>query len=395
MERRLDTEVWALERCAGCGNCVALCSKGVLHWGSDEHPNREERIKALGLSRTTLDSCSFCQRFCEEGCPRLQEEWTVLAPRRIASVRTRGIVESGEPEDVIKNLLVAALSVGLIDGAVLADLQRWTMEPVAKVATTVGEVVDSMGSAYLWTPILSALNEAVYEEGLRDLAVVGTPCVGQAVRRLMSSPNERLAPYQQAIRLTISPFCTGVYQPAMLRESMTGGLGIDPRNIKRLQASPRDNRLTATLWDGSTRAIPLSQVEKYSRRGCARCDDYVGESADIAIGAVGAQDGYCTVVVRSAMGEICLHAAADLGLVEVSDRVDRDALLRASQQKERRQRAQEFDHLMLMMLDALAEPRKRAEVKQAFVRLYDSQQPSRARQKRQEEANCHVTCAQC
>jgi ferredoxin len=75
MERRLDAEVWSLERCAGCGNCVALCSKGVLHWGADEQPYREERQKSLGLSHIALDTCSCCQKFCEEGCPRLQDEW--------------------------------------------------------------------------------------------------------------------------------------------------------------------------------------------------------------------------------------------------------------------------------------------------------------------------------
>jgi coenzyme F420 hydrogenase subunit beta len=393
MERRLDTEVWALDRCAGCGNCVALCSKGVLYWDTGEHPSREERTKALGLSRTTLDSCSFCQRFCEEGCPRLQEEWRSLPARWTVSARTTGIVESGEPGDVIKSLLVAALSTGMIEGAVLADLDPWTLEPAARVATTVSDVVDSVGTPYLWAPVLSALNQAVYEEGLRSVAVVGTPCVSQALRKLGGSANERLAPYQQAVRLSIAAFCTGVYRPELIRESMSGGMGINPRSIKRLAASPRDNRLTATLWDGSTRAIPLGQVEKYTRRGCARCDDYLGESADIAIGSVGAPTGHSTLIARSAMGELLIRAAVDLGLLEVHEQVDVRALDRAREEKERRQRAQEFDRLMVVMLDALAEPRRASEAKQAFVRLYEGERPAAARRKR-EEAGC-ATCSQC
>jgi coenzyme F420 hydrogenase subunit beta len=394
MEQRLDTEVWALDRCAGCGNCVALCSKGVLHWGSDEHPAREQRTKALGLSQTTLDTCTFCQRFCEEGCPRLEAEWHALPVRKVASVRATGIVDSGEPGDVLRSLLVAALSAGLIDGAVVGDLDRWTLQPVARVATTVGEVVEALGTPYLWTPVLSALNEAVFEQRLHNLAVVGTPCVSQALRKLGASANTRLAPYQRAVRLTIAAFCTGVYRSELLSDSMGGGLGIDPRSIKRLEMSPRDNRLTATLWDGSQRAVPMSRVEKYTRRGCARCDDYMGESADIAIGSVGARPGSCTLIARTSMGEILLHASVDLGLLEVSEQVDQVALARAGAEKERRLRAQQFDQLMLMMLDALAEPRKASEARQAFVRLYERRDVEERRTASGEDAAC-TGCTQC
>jgi coenzyme F420 hydrogenase subunit beta len=309
--------------------------------------------------------------------------------------RATDLVGSSEPGDVIRGLLVAALSARLIDGALLPDLDRWTLEPVTRVATTVSEVVDAVGTPFLWSPVLSALNEAVYEQDLQNVAVVGTPCVSQALRKLGASANERLAPYQRAIRMNIAVFCAGVYRPELIRESTNGGMGINPRSIKRLYAFPRDNRLTATLWDGSSRVIPLSQVEKYTRQGCARCDDYLGDSADIAVGAVGAKPGYSTLVVRSQMGEILIHAAVDLGLLEVSEQVDREAVERVRQTKERRQRAQEMDHLMLMMLDALAEPKRTAEAKKAFLRLYDSQGQTCQRPPTSRESDCRSSCSQC
>jgi coenzyme F420 hydrogenase subunit beta len=392
MSKRLEEEVWALDRCAGCGQCVALCAKGVLYWGTGESPILEKREKALGLSHTTLDSCSFCQKFCEETCPRLQDEWPALGPWRAASVRTRGIVQSGEPSDVIRHLLVAALATGLIDGAILTDMDPWQLAPVTRVATTVGEVMDTLGIPSLWAPALSALNEAVYDKKLGDLAIVGTPCASQALRKLRAATNGRLAPYQRALRLNIATFCTGVYRPDLVHGLLADELGADLQQVKRLEASPRQDRFEAVLWDGSTRSIPLSQVEGYTRRGCARCDDYLGESADLAVGSVGAQEGLCTVIARSQAGEICLRNALDLGLLEIGGEVDGAALRQASEEKERRQRAQAFDHLMVMMLDALAEPRKRAEVKRAFVRLYEVK---KAAELKREEANCHVTCGQC
>jgi ferredoxin len=66
MTTRLESEVWALDNCAGCGLCVAACSKQVLKWNGSDHPILEQRSKAVGYTKETLDSCSFCQKFCEE-----------------------------------------------------------------------------------------------------------------------------------------------------------------------------------------------------------------------------------------------------------------------------------------------------------------------------------------
>ena len=39
MSEQLERYVWELEKCAGCGACVACCSKGVLQFSeAHEHP---------------------------------------------------------------------------------------------------------------------------------------------------------------------------------------------------------------------------------------------------------------------------------------------------------------------------------------------------------------------
>jgi len=77
MSTRLQQEVWALDRCSGCGVCVAACSKGVLYWDGEQHPLLEEREKALGLSHLKLRTCEVCEKFCELSCPRLVD-WTPI-----------------------------------------------------------------------------------------------------------------------------------------------------------------------------------------------------------------------------------------------------------------------------------------------------------------------------
>ena len=387
MSMRLQQEVWALQRCSGCGVCVAACSKGVLYWDGEQHPLLEEREKALGLSHLKLRTCEVCEKFCELSCPRLVD-WTPTKPRTMSSARSAGVVHSGAPNDVIQALLVAARSADLIDGVVMLDMDPWTLEPVARVATTVHEIVSSVGMQYLWAPVLSALNEAIFELGLTKLAVVGSPCVAQGARRLMNAEHERLWPYQQAIRLTIASFCTGVYMPDMLTELLERGKGIARQQIRSLTTSVTDGTLAVALWDGTERTISLTEVVPFTRHGCGSCDDYLGESADIAVGAVGALPGHATLITRTPAGEVFVRNARRFGLLETIDQVDEAALSAAKEGKDRRARAQAFDEFRILMLEALRDPGKRALVRKQFVSLYGA--PQAGASKREE---CNVSCS--
>jgi coenzyme F420 hydrogenase subunit beta len=363
----------------------------MLHWdGEAKHPVREDRRKRIGLTDIPLDSCTFCQVFCEETCPRLHQ-WEELPTRRVVSARAVGPVESDEPMDVIKALMIANLSAGVIDGVIASDVDDSTLQPRAEVRSTVDEVADSLGSQGMWVPTLDKLNEAVYERRLGSIAVVGTPCSAEAIRTLRASTNERLAPYKDALCLSVALFCTGVYYPGQVREFLEESIGISSRDVKRIQSSPRDKELRVVLWDGSTIKVPLAKIEPYTREGCAVCGDFLGDSADISVGKVGAKAGYCTLITRSAVGDDCLRNAVGLGLLETVDEVDDKALLAAKEEKERRERAQAFDDLMLMMLDALREPQKRVEVRQEFVRLYEVESMPESLQ----EGTSHGACGQC
>jgi coenzyme F420 hydrogenase subunit beta len=363
----------------------------MLHWDGDvRHPVREERQKRLGLTQIPLDTCSFCQVFCEETCPRLHE-WEEVPARRVVSVKAKGPVESGEPMGVIRALLIANLSAGAIDGVIASDVDGWALQPRAKVMTKVGELADSLAVQGLWVPTLEVLNEAVYERRLHNIAVVGTPCVSEAVRTVRASGNGRLDPYKDALRLSVAVFCTGVYYPGAVRQFLEERMGIGSREVKRVYVSPRDKEMRVILWDDSQKRVPLSKIEGHTRPGCATCDDLLGESADIAVGRVGAKEGHSTLIVRSEVGEQCLQNAVDLGLLEVNTEVDEKLLRAAKEEKERRQRAQAFDDLMLMMLDALREPKRRAEVREEFVRLYGAEGLSDSVR----EETRHGACAQC
>jgi coenzyme F420 hydrogenase subunit beta len=369
MSKRLEMEVWSLDNCAGCGLCVAACSKQVLRWDGGDHPILEARIKTVGYTEGPLDSCSFCEKFCEEACPRL-DHWTAIEASNLFAARARGPVESGAPNDVIRSILTAGLTTGMLDGVVMLDLDPWTLEPKARVATSVEEIVSSVGPQYLWAPIFDALNEAVFTRGLENIAIVGTPCAAQAIRKIKASPNSRLNPYQNTIRLSIAVFCTGIYRPEMIEEILVKSMGISRDQVKRLDVSADRKQLQVELWNGDIHAIERQTAEKYTLTGCGSCDDYLGESADLAVGALGAPDGKSTLIIRSPVGEVFVRNANQLHLLELSPDVDSSSLEAASGEKDRRERAQAFNDLNILMLDALADPMQRNEAIKQFVRLY-------------------------
>ena len=369
MVTRLRQEVWASGRCSGCGACVAACSKGVLYWNGDQHPHLEQREKVLGLTRKTLSTCEVCEKFCELSCPRISGQAALGALSR-TSARTSSVHRSGKPNDVIRSLLIAAHSAGLIDGVVMQDMDPWTLEPTATIASSVDEIVAGVGMQYLWTPVLSALNEAIFERGLSNLAVVGPPCVAEGARQLLAAHHDRLKPYREAIRLTIASFCTGVFMPQMVVELIEHGMGIGRHEIQGLTSAVANDSMTLSLWDGNQREIPLTQVEPFTRQGCARCDDYLGESADIAIGTVGASPGYSTLITRTQTGEAIVQNAVRSGLVELLDEIDEALLDAATSEKDRRARAQAFDDFHILMLEGLDDPKAQGQIRQQFVHLY-------------------------
>jgi coenzyme F420 hydrogenase subunit beta len=295
-------------------------------------------------------------------------------------------MRSGAPNDILRAILTAGRSAGLLDGVIMLDVDPWNLKPVARIASTVMEIVSAVGPQYLWAPVFEVLNEAVFTQGMKNIAVVSTPCAAQAIRKLKESKNTRLKPYQDAVRLTMAVFCTGIYRPEMVEEILVKRMDVPREQVKRFRVSPDRAAMEAVLWDGSVRSISRQQAEGYTRVGCGTCDDYLGESADIAVGTLGAPEGSSTLITRSTVGDLFVRNAIQMNLLETSHRVDEAALAEAAADKDRRERAQSFKDLQILMLDSLADPLKRSEAIQQFARLYRT--PERPGAKREIRNGC-------
>ncbi|MGD2050231.1 MAG: Coenzyme F420 hydrogenase/dehydrogenase, beta subunit C-terminal domain [Chloroflexota bacterium] len=374
MTKRLETEVWPLNDCAGCGLCVAACSKQVLFWDSNDHPSRKTITKTVGYTKVPLDSCTFCDELCAEVCPRLVQ-WSPIEAQLVVAARARRPHQSGAPNDVIHSILASGFVSGLLDGVITLDVEPWSLKPIARVAGSVEEIMSCIGPQYLWAPVLDVLNEAIYVRRMENLAIVGTPCTAQAIRRLRETANPRLKYYREAVALSISVFCTGMYLPEFIDELLIQQSGISPEHVRRVEISKDDQWLQVILWDGTERLISRQAAEPYTRAGCASCTDYLGESADLAVGQLGAPDDASTLLIRTRTGDVFVRNAIRMNLLETGDDVDYEVLQAAAHEKESRDRAQVLKKTQVLMLDALADPGKRQEAIEQFNRLY--RQPAR------------------
>lgn len=386
MSTSLQQEVWALDRCSGCGACVAACSKGVLSWSDLETPRIEVREKRLGLTRLRLRACEVCERNCEASCPRMSSV-PPLQLRQAASARTTGVLRSSDPNDIARALLVAAMASDLIDGAIMLDLDPWSMKPRARVATSVHSIMQGVGMQFLWAPILSAVNEALFEHDLRRVAVVGTPCVSEAVLKIQSSDHPGLVPYRDALRFSIALFCTGVYMPQVVDEVIETELKLPRQSIRGITTSISEGKMHVSNWEGNRVDIDLSRASEYLRKGCARCDDYLGLRADMSLGFLGAVEGYASVLARTRQGRMLIANAVDHGLLEIEPSVDMVRLEAAQKEKDRRARAMAFDEFEILMLKALKEPKLSARVRQSYDVLYGKHDGS-SRNRRMMHGNC-------
>jgi coenzyme F420 hydrogenase subunit beta len=399
MSKKLESEVWDVERCAGCGACVVACSKRIVKFeGNEEHPSKKEIWKNVGLTRSKLDVCHFCEmegvKFCELSCPRLVEEWPNGSVLRKVLVRTAGKKKINNPNEIITNLLAGAIQARMIDGAVISDIDRWTLIPYPLVATSISEIVESAGNQYIWSPTLEGLKESIDKKGLKNVAVVGTPCVLQALDRIEKSEEKALRYIADRIKLRVGVFCSGVYTQAALKE-LSESLKIPISSLQTISVSQKDDLLSVATYSGDKKEMKLSEVTKLIRAGCGRCYDLLSETSDISIGPIGAKEGYSVAIVRTSAGVNVLDNAVNLKLLETKEGVDEKALNTAKEAKKKRKRAEMIDGLKILMLEALRDPSRIEEARKKFTEIYYQKTTNERQEKEPEGRYGCGTCSLC
>lgn len=309
MERKnyqdLKKDVWDKGICAGCGACVAVCPADAICFGK---PGEMGCPGNIGYCKSANDevACGACY----DACPR-----TGPGPKdaighciEIISGRASFDVPKKQSGGAVTAILSNALDEGLIDAVVTVSEDRWSLRPSSVVITSTEELVHQAGSRYnWWVPLVAALKTAVIEKKYRRIAVVGVPCVVQALKKIRESDNDLLKPYADSIRLVIGLFCTETFDYlALVNDKLKREYHIDTWQIARLDVK---GKLEVSMKDGSSLTLPLKELEECIRPGCHFCQDLTAVFSDISAGAVGSPMGFTTLIIRNDTGKMFIESA--------------------------------------------------------------------------------------
>ncbi|MFA6332652.1 MAG: Coenzyme F420 hydrogenase/dehydrogenase, beta subunit C-terminal domain [Methanoregula sp.] len=328
----LKSEVWDTGICSGCGACVAVCPADAISFKEGEMVTSPV---SNGYCKQATDSveCGACYAVCPRTTGQPQEELGEYL--EISAAKAAIDVPHRQSGGAVSAILASALDEGLIDAVVTVTEDPWTLRPSSVVITESGVLIGQAGSRYSWwVPLLAALKTAVVERKCRKIAVVGVPCVVQALARIRASDNDLLKPYARAIRLVIGLFCTETFDySALVQGKLRAQYRIEPNEIRKLDVK---GKLEILKQDGSTTIVPLAELESCIRKGCHYCTDLTAVYADISAGAIGSPAGSTTLIVRTPAGKGFVDSAVRNHSLTLSEGIDEAAIRRLASAKIKR-----------------------------------------------------------
>jgi coenzyme F420 hydrogenase subunit beta len=318
----LKSEVWDTGSCSGCGACIAVCPADSLYF---EEREMVASPTCTGYCKQATDGvhCGACY----EVCPRAGEQPSETLGDYIELVAAKAAFDVPRKQSggAVTAILANALDAGLIDAVVTVTEDRWTLKPSSVVITKSDMLIHEAGSRYSWwVPLLAALRHAAIDRKFRHIAVVGVPCVIQAVARMRASDHDLVKPYAASIRLVLGLFCTETFDYQLLViGKLKNERKIDPSRIKKLDVK---GKLEILMEDGSVSALTLDELESCVRKGCRICTDLTSVFADISAGAVGSPAGSTTLVIRTQTGKGFVESAVRNGKLMITGSTERSAI---------------------------------------------------------------------
>jgi coenzyme F420 hydrogenase subunit beta len=317
--------------CHHCGGCVTFCTAinyGALAMDEDGRPRYQDRDKCI--------ECGICYAICpeikeHEAETKKHVSWSPPIGRIIGTTVARSL----DPEvrahatdgGVVTGLLLSLLDKGHIDGAIVArkagvfKREPWLALTRNDIMAAAGFHFDTSHGMERFSEVYSTYSpsiaqlEQVTKKRLNRVAIVGTPCQINTLRRmevLGVVPTE-------AIKYYFGLFCTGNFMFGEKERQQLENLG----NFKweEVYKINLKEELMIHLHNQEVRFIPLDKLDFMKRHACNYCSDYSCEFADLSFGGIGAEEGWTTVITRSRLGQTLLTKAMGKYIEEVSPKI--------------------------------------------------------------------------
>ena len=331
----LKSRVWDEGICSGCGACIAVCPADALYF-------------EIGVNSLHPQSNNYCKSAvddvpcgaCYEVCPRVDEQQSGLLGDylEITAGKAEFDIPKKQSGGAVTALLANALDIGLLDAVVTVTEDLWTLKPHSMIITRSEALIAKAGSRYnWWVPLISSLKEAVVKKKYRNIAVVGVPCVVQAVRKMFETDNQLVGPYKKSIRFVLGLFCTESFDyDKLVVGKLKSEYALEPMKVCRIDVK---GKLEITCNDGTQYVIPLADLQDTVRVGCSVCTDFTALKADISAGSIGSPEGYTTIIVRTLVGQHLLDSAVANKKLIVGGEVDIGAIEKLAKKKLKRKPA--------------------------------------------------------
>lgn len=300
--------------CSGCAMCQATCPVGCIEVDD-------------GKVSINMDTCVRCG-LCYEACPRSFLPKPVLdwaTGGRLASkeeVKTGFFIEAWSARTldpaidavkqdggIVSSLLAHAFSAGKIEAALGSAMDAgipW--KPAAVVMRGKDDVVKAAGTKYVNTPTLKLLRQVAG----KPVAVVGTPCMMQALKKADIYPAGTLG--LDNVKYRIGIFCMESFTHAGIKQLAEKILEVSLASIRKMDIN--EGQFFVYMDNGEKKSVSMKEITRLARMGCHGCYDLTSEMADISVGSIGSPAGWNTVLVRTPAGKELFDEAVASGLVE-------------------------------------------------------------------------------
>lgn len=321
----LSGEVVERGLCGKCGGCYSFCSAGDLH---------ALEIGENGLPRyANEDKCLKCG-ICYLICPQIDTLDADLKSRFgwkppigdykfVSSAQTTDekIMEVCTDGGVVTSLLAYLLENNYVNAAIVSKKTGlFSREPI--IATTREDLIAAAGSQFsesfhleelggrytTYAPVLSTV-KALEKRYLRDVAIVGTPCQLNTVRKMQALG---IIP-AHLVKYAIGLFCIENFSfDDLARERIEEKLSLNMDEIRKLNIK---EDLILTFNSGIAVHVPLEEVDEVARPACFTCMDFSNEYADVSVGGLGSPEGYTSILVRTDAGRTIFSEAVGEGYI--------------------------------------------------------------------------------
>ncbi|MFB0562603.1 MAG: Coenzyme F420 hydrogenase/dehydrogenase, beta subunit C-terminal domain [Candidatus Lokiarchaeia archaeon] len=300
--------------CVDCGACVSFCPVNAITI-VDEAPVIDEDI-CIGCGicnyhcpRTFL-YLDFVRDYVKGGSTNLEEE-PIAAFKNAFSAKTKReeIREVCQDGGIVTSILTYLFDHNLIDGVLAVEKtgEDWVSEPA--VITTKEELLKTAGTKYVITPTLVGLEKAK-KMGLKKIAVIGTPCQIQAVRKsqVFSDGFQEL---MADIAFIIGIFCMENFAYQNMKKISEEYCKVKLEDARKMDINK--GQFSVYTKTGEQTSVPIKEVTSLARNACHVCPDLTNELADISVGSIGSPPGWSTVLVRTERGKEVFQKAQEEG----------------------------------------------------------------------------------